>query len=115
MEMNVIGMKLKHFEKSRASKVNCINHKVPTTCLNLLKSDDERKASVKEYQEQKQALKNDGVGKGFFEKKEKEFDEILKRIERVKNHKLAMAASHGQPSDQAATGEVKRETNLIES
>ena len=29
MDMNVLGIKLEHFEKSRASKVNCINHKVP--------------------------------------------------------------------------------------
>ena len=44
--MNVLGIRLEHFEKSRASKVNCINHKVPETCLNLLKTDVERRESV---------------------------------------------------------------------
>lgn len=43
IKMKVLGIELEHHEKSRASKVNCINHKVPDTCLNLLKTDDERK------------------------------------------------------------------------
>ena len=29
LTMNVLGIKLEHFEKSRSSKVDCINHKVP--------------------------------------------------------------------------------------
>ena len=49
MDMKVLGIKLEHFEKSRASKVNCINHKVPDQCLNLLKSDSERRKSVMDY------------------------------------------------------------------
>ena len=49
MEMNVLGIKLEQFGKSRASKVNGINHKVPDQCLNLLKSDSERRKSVIDY------------------------------------------------------------------
>ena len=86
--MNVLGIKLEHFEKSRASKVNCINHKVPDQCLNLLKSDSERRRSVLVYQN---AKNNKANPTGFFDSKEKEFFNILKRIERIRSHKLEQA------------------------
>jgi len=49
-----IGIKLENFEMSRASKVYHINNKIPETCLNLLKTDDERRERVIEYQNSKQ-------------------------------------------------------------
>ena len=36
-----------------------------------------------------------GGGMDFFGKKEQEFEEILRRIERIRNHKLALAQNHG--------------------
>lgn len=63
---------------------------MPDQCLNLLKTDEERVQSVKEYQAMKQLRDKEGAT-GFFERKEKEMEDILSHIERVKNHKLAMA------------------------
>ena len=47
------------------------------------------------YQNQKQSAKEGEDNGGFFDKKEKEFLNILKRIERIKNHKLEQAAADG--------------------
>ena len=49
------------------------------------------------YQNQKQSAKEGEDNGGFFDKKEKEFLNILKRIERIKNHKLEQAAADGGP------------------
>ena len=89
LKMSVLGINLCHNEKSRASKVNCINNKVPQQCLDLLKTDAERRESVAQYQQLKQTKA--GKTGGFYDQKEKEFDNILKRIERVRNHKIEMA------------------------
>ena len=86
LAMNVLGIKLQHFEKSRSSKVDCINHKVPDQCLNLLRSDSERRRSVMQYQSTKK--NHDSSSNNFFDAKEKEFFNILKRIERIRNHKI---------------------------
>ena len=82
--MSVLGIKLEHHEKSRASKVNCINHKVPEQCLNLLKSDSERRKSVLLYQNTKNNKANPS---NFYDNKEREFMNILSLIERMKVHK----------------------------
>ena len=46
LNIGVLGIHLAHHEKSRASKVNCINNKVPQQTLDLLKTDEERRKSV---------------------------------------------------------------------
>ena len=50
LNVHVLGIKLEHHEMSRASKVNCINNKVPQQRLDLLKTDEERRKSVQQYQ-----------------------------------------------------------------
>ena len=42
MKSRVINLTLENYEKSRASKVYGINHEVPETWLNMLRTDKER-------------------------------------------------------------------------
>ena len=107
--MNVLGIKLEHFEKSRASKVNCINHKVPDQCLNLLKSDSERRKSVIEYQNAKNSKGNPS---GFLDSKEKEFEAIQKRIEKQKIHRLEQANQELGPTAVQADVNRKQTTGI---
>ena len=99
MSMNVLGITLEHFEKSRAGKVNCINHKVPNQRLNNLKSDSKRRKSFEKNQNLLNSM-NSNQPKDFYDRNEKEFFDILKRIERLKNHK--MKANQDQAAAQAS-------------
>ena len=90
----VLGIKLEHFV-SRAGLVSSINNKVPDQRFENLRSDSERMRRVALYQNQKQTANEGQENGGFFDKKEKEFLNILKRIERIKNHKLEQAAADG--------------------
>ena len=58
--------------------------------MDLLKTDEERRRSVQQYQ----ALKDSKAGRnegGFFDKQERELANIVNQIERVRNAKLEMA------------------------
>ena len=73
---------------------------MPDQRFENLRSDSERMRRVMLYQNQKQTAKDGSDNGGFFDRKEKEFLNILKRIERIKNHKLEQAAADdtGGPS-----------------
>ena len=105
----MLGITLEHHEKSRASKVNCINNKVPSQRLDLLKTDEERRKSVQQYQQLKESKLNGQKG-GFFDKQERELANIVKQIERVRAAKLEMA----QDNNTSSGAENKKSTNLIE-
>ena len=80
-------MTLENFEKSRAGKVHSINHAVPNQQLNNLKSDKKRRKSFEKHQKYVNAM-NGNQPTDFYDRNEKEFFDILKRIERLKKHKL---------------------------
>ena len=77
--------------------------------MNLLKSDAERRKSVMEYQNNK---KNKTSSSGFFDAKEKEFFNILKRIERMKTHKLEQAQQEAGPSAGQNESNRKQTTHI---
>ena len=89
--------------------MNCINNKVPSQRLDLLKTDEERRKSVQQYQQLKESKLNGQKG-GFFDKQGRELANIVKQIERVRAAKLEMA----QDNNTSSGAENKKSTNLIE-
>ena len=91
LDVSVLGIQLSHNEKSRASKVNCINNRVPRQTIDLLRTEEERVLSLKQWKIQKDNDAGKSLPQDHFQKQEKEFVDVVTQIERVQKNKRDLA------------------------
>ena len=97
LDMSVLGIKVKHDEASRAGRVICINNRMPDARLNLLKSEQERREEVLTRKaNQKEIITRH---QSHYDVREKEFNDLLNKIHKVKQVKQAEAMNPTNKED----------------